>query len=854
MGKLNKKTKAKAYGLKSTFYYGSDVYTSQYGNANEAILTQKIYTNDLVDNLYDERLFDIDSKKQSLLLERANSNDKVPINNPLINRRQDPLNMKANIEKKIFGTTFEDSLHIQIAYNILDIKKILTLNYYDVINSIKSLVRNEKEEDDFVGSINYIYKYNQLNNKVYNEYCDFLDDAQRRLPYFDAFMQYKRNKKGDWINVEEADEYNYNVLRIISLFRQFIAHARLQTEKKQEFKDSDFVIFNSNYLKTKNSELSKIIEDKFSEALKSINANFNANSRTNLRILSDILKVPNDNKLANDYYKFSIYKDNKNLGINIKKLRETVYDLINQETKVREQENDSIRNKINKIFDYLVYLFLTKDSLYVKYVEKLRASANDDEKSDIYYDLAKQFIKTNTYKSVVSSIKKEVKVKNNKGNEIEYKIEMLSPNNFSLFSKSIYYISSFLSIKEKNNLITSLINKFDNISTFLDVFKSINQPIEFDENYKLFNESLEIKKQLRIVQSLSGMRGDPNKPAVYYNDALISMSAKKEELKDIKEYMEVQPKGKKQFRNFIINNVVKSTRFQYIVKYVQPNQIVEIIKNEKVAKSILLTIPEPQLERYRVILNIKQGSKIDVVNSIYNSLSKFNYDVLYVNKDKIENKEKVENIKALVNLYYTIPYLLIKNLVNINAIFIMGFECFERDYYLGNSTNLNLKDNIKVLQLLNIVKENAYSPINPVKRNERKKLHVKRWMEENISEYLNNKIGFGFIRNRTLHMNYVTSAYIYMRDIDINLKEIDENNLPYYDIYQYVVQKKYLEDTKSENVYSQALLKYRTYNKDFTKILYTPFAYNVARYKNLTIKELFYDKYDKKVDEGSNNK
>ena len=52
--------------------------------------------------------------------------------------------------------------------------------------------------------------------------------------------------------------------------------------------------------------------------------------------------------------------------------------------------------------------------------------------------------------------------------------------------------------------------------------------------------------------------------------------------------------------------------------------------------------------------------------------------------------------------------------------------------------------------------------------------------------------------------------------------------------------------------YEELLSKHNTYVKDFTWIINVPFAYNIARYKNLSIKDLFYnEKCKEKIGLGS---
>ena len=89
-----------------------------------------------------------------------------------------------------------------------------------------------------------------------------------------------------------------------------------------------------------------------------------------------------------------------------------------------------------------------------------------------------------------------------------------------------------------------------------------------------------------------------------------------------------------------------------------------------------------------------------------------------------------------------------------------------------------------------------------------------------------------------MHLNFVSNAYKYL-----DLRKMDS----YYDLYQYIVQKDLLDKVKGTNdlweLYKKDVNEYDFYSKNMTKIINLPFAYNLARYKNLTIGDLYNDNY-----------
>lgn len=928
--KYNKPRIAKAYGVKNNILIDDILYTTTFGEGNAHKLSKKTIKDD-VEEIDKESEFKLDSNspKLDVALKRGNSKQ-VDINNPQYRKKADIININPKINKLIFGDEFKnDNIHIQIAYNILDMNKIISLYYYNIVYAINNLVRDiDISDEDFIGMLSYEktfeeynpyikdtgkekYTYEQVKNESESVetpkgFYKFDKYARAAYPYFSVFKCYKGKSDSD---NEESRKYNFNVLRILSFVRQSVAHSTIvhgkkDNEVKETMLNSLYRVNNENSLLPR--DLIDIIDYKLDNDLTKINNNFNKNSIKNLWVLKKILNSNDDQKLLEDYYNFIMYKENKNLGINNTKVRESLFDYYNSKYNINLKKNknyNSCRKKINQIYDYFIYSYLKKNK--DKYIEKLRFAScykyREEEKGKIYHDIAVDFDKyykksyngdkifNLIWESINNNIKNEISV--------DYNIDKISSKNFTLFSKIIYFISYFLETKEKNDLITALINKLDNIASLNNLYKVIKeQNVKYNLNYSMFEEASKIAKELRIIKNLSHMEAKlESAKGIIYIDVLRSLGYEesKEECQKIISSFESEWIGHP-FRNFIVNNIISSNRYKYIVKYINPKYCNKYIKNENLIKHILNDIPDTQLNRYyfRITKCSKEddsSSKENKVNVLYDKLLEVNFDNLSGDLSKFTEfksmktdkktkttheeyeikAEKIEDIKSLVTLYYTVIYLAVKNLVNINSVFIIGFECLERDYAI--SKNLPKKD----------VYSNATSELYLIKGNDQEKdtensalEFYKKKNKHNYKHLLDNvnifnsipKIGeiFSHIRNNVMHMNIVNKAHNYFDEIQLEAhpKSIMGNSVPvYYDLYAYVLERMILEEYREKVIidgknYYNSVKKH--YDKDLLKVLFIPFGYNLARYKNLTIRDLFYDQYkyliEKKINEDSINK
>lgn len=931
---INKPRYAKGAGVKNNFQFGDNVYVSTFGKKNETII-DKVKDNGEVTEINSGYTYDISLNDKKLILNSKilpESHKNLAINNNKVNKKFDSIGLNEAILKEIFQKgEYSDTIHIQVGYNILDMNKIISLYYYNIVYTINHLSRDtyHEMEEDFLGNFNFsssIEKYDSnrnwnfydFNSKAKDRYlyfypfnklrCDKLTDLNNELKELkkeksekeksqnndeiDTKIANKKEEINTLINDEELsqqqDKYNYDVLRILCFVRNSIVHSSIRgsnSEGKYNIKNALYKINNINILP---EDLTQVIDELFEGSLIEINDSFSENAKRNLWIISQLQNKNIDNKLINNYYEYSILKKGKNIGINIKKVRENI---INNDfgTEMNDEEFIENRKKINTVYDFMIYLWLNTAKYYAQYnsfkkpideyiqlLRKQTISKKLEAKDEVYEKIANDFRMTNfDIKTKIVSVIKKSFDENTNISISEEGLKKVSPSDFSLFSKLIYFISYFLSNKEKNELITSLTNKLDNIDSLNKMYSKAaelnnlnTQELDYNEDYKLFNNAEQIASELRIINSLSHMQDfkvinmDDNIESVYglykglYIDALNSLGAYNSESIYLSFMNSNDSKKKKllKIKNFIKINIINSIRFQYIIKYIDPIECQKYIECECLVKSILNQMEDSILIKYYnnlfadIIIEIKD--KQNVVNEIYIKLLSFNY--IYLSNGNLDDNTEIEKIKSLGKLYYTIIYLAVKNLVNVNSIFAIACECYERDYSMvcGN------KDDVygslpKVLKLFNL----SVAGYEGKKNNKKaiKKLKS-RFFDKDNNCIFNNKDIIKIIRNNCLHLTIINNASKYLNDIKLEPQlSRNDNVLPiYYDLYVFILEKTILKEVPIKLIkVENGEAKEKDYNKlvknhpdkDLIKYLLIPFAYNLARYKNLTIRDLFYDQY-----------
>lgn len=863
-----KKSSVKAAGMKSILVSENKMYITSFGKGNSAVLEYEVDNNDYnktqlssKDNSNIE-LCDVDEVNITFSSKHGfESGVKINTSNPTHRSgesssvRGDMLGLKSELEKRFFGKTFDDNIHIQLIYNILDIEKILAVYVTNIVYALNNMLGLENESNnDFMGYLSAKNTYDVFTDpdesdlsknikgnikKSLSKFNDLL--KTKRLGYFGLEEPKTKDKR-----VSEAYKKRvYHMLAIVGQIRQSVFHDK--SNELDEYLYSFIDIIDSEYRET----LDYLIDERFD----SINKGFIQGNKVNISLLIDMMK---DDYEADDiirlYYDFIVLKSQKNLGFSIKKLREKMLDEYG--FRFKDKQYDSVRSKMYKLMDFLLFCNYYRNDVIAgeALVRKLRFSMTDDEKEGIYADeAAKLWGKfRNDFENIADHMNGDVIKELGKADmDFDEKIldsEKKNASDLLYFSKMIYMLTYFLDGKEINDLLTTLISKFDNIKEFLKIMKSsaVDVECELTAGYKLFNDSQRITNELFIVKNIASMR----KPAAsakltMFRDALTILGIDDKITDDrISEILKLKEKGKgiHGLRNFITNNVIESSRFVYLIKYANAQKIREVAENEKVVMFVLGGIPDTQIERYykSCVEFPDMNSSLEAKRSeLARMIKNISFDNFKNVKQQAKGRENVakERAKAVIGLYLTVMYLLVKNLVNVNARYVIAIHCLERDFGLYKEiipelASKNLKNDYRILSqtLCELCDDRDESPNLFLKKNKRLRKCVEVDIN-NADSSMTRKY-----RNCIAHLTVVRELNKYIKDI----RTVDS----YFSIYHYVMQRcitKRENDTKQEDKikYEDDLLKNHGYTKDFVKALNSPFGYNIPRFKNLSIEQLF---------------
>lgn len=891
------KSMAKAAGVKSVFAVENTVYMTSFGRGNDAVLEQKI-----VDTSHEQ--LNIDDPAYQLNVVTMNGYSvtghrgetvSAVTDNPLRRfnggKKDEPeqsvptdmLCLKPTLEKKFFGKEFNDNIHIQLIYNILDIEKILAVYSTNAIYALNNMSADENiENSDFFMKRTTDETFDDFEKKKEStnsrEKADFdafeKFIANYRLAYFaDAFYVNKKNPKGKARNVLREDKELYSVLTLIGKLRHWCVHS--------EEGRAEFWLYKLDELK---DDFKNVLDVVYNRPVEEINNRFIENNKVNIQILGSVYKNTDIAELVRSYYEFLITKKYKNMGFSIKKLRESML----EGKGYADKEYDSVRNKLYQMTDFILYTgYINEDSDRADdLVNTLRSSLKEDDKTTVYCKEADYLWKK--YRESIREVADALdgdNIKRLSKSNIEIQEDKLRKcfisyaDSVSEFTKLIYLLTRFLSGKEINDLVTTLINKFDNIRSFLEIMDELGLDRTFTAEYSFFEDSTKYLAELVALNSfVKSCSFDINAKRTMYRDALDILgikSGKTEEdiEKMIDNILQIDANGDKKLkknnglRNFIASNVIDSNRFKYLVRYGNPKKIRETAKCKPAVRFVLKEIPDAQIERYYEACcpkntalcsaNKRREKLADMIAEIEfeNFSDAGNYQKANVTSRTSEAEIKRKN-QAIIRLYLTVMYIMLKNLVNVNARYVIAFHCVERDTKLYAESGLevgNIEKN----------KTNLTMAVMGVKlENGIIKTEFDKSLAENAANrYLRNARWYKLIldnlkkseravvnefRNTVCHLNAI-------RNININIKEIKEVE-NYFALYHYLIQK-HLEnrfaDKKVERDtgdFISKLEEHKTYCKDFVKAYCTPFGYNLVRYKNLTIDGLFDKNYPGKDD------
>lgn len=769
----------------------------------------------------------------------------------------DLIGLRRQLEQLYFGRTFEDNIHIQLIYSILDIEKILSMHINNIIYEINNLLRNDDDEfEDLFQSLSAEKTYEKfMNPETTNQenakaLFENLMTTPRRAYFGEViYREPKRDRDGKALPMEESEKKRcYYLLALLATLRHSLAHGRTGVTS---------VIYQ---LDTKvRPEARQALNALYAAKINAINKGFvEKASKKNLPLLFGALNVTDQKRreqLARDYYDFNVRKEYKNQGFSIKTLREIILTLPDAAA-LKGQQYDSVRSKLYMLFDFIVFDWYRNhpdkaDAL----VNNLRGALTEEDKVGYYCENATQVwadIKP-AIMSIVpqlsgSHIKDIVSVKMDEG---VLKGVLLNAN-VSSFSKLMYLVTCFQDGKEINDLLTTLINKFEGIASFLQLMEERKMPCTFQPQFRMFTSSKRIAGELRTINAFARMAKPDmaTKRAMFYDAArLLGFKEEKEKLEALIKGMLDKDGGMRlsdgkkdnSFRNFIINNVIESRRFQYLVRYGNPEKLCSLVRNKKVVAHVLKGIPDAQIVRYyNSCLNLKEPFSPKMRDTLQDLIAKVdftNFELIRTNARYASAQDNIEKErqKAIVRLYLTVLHLLVKNLVLVNSRYFIAFHCVERDAATYDSKKYK-----------NLAEEKIRLRDYAMERVEAGALNGRatRYMKQNFAN--SDPVFIWGFRNCVDHLNVVRNADSYIGDI----ARFDS----YFELYHYLLQrllsdmfkaqiakgKNKVEDANPKSLeYIEQIEKHHTYCKDMAKALNVPFAYSLPRYKNLSVNELF---------------
>jgi len=930
---------AKANGLKSTFKLAENTYyMTSFGKNNTADPEKNIVRMN-VENIRNtfsatpisERIVDItgETKKTAQVVLPACSDNQ--------------LHAKDTIEQMYFGKTYTDNIHIQIAYNIMDMKKIFGVYSNNIIYSINNLLE-EREGSDFLGvfytensyqAMNFAdaiiksklltknskYLNLDMNNVWFNKEVSELSSF-RKYVYSRSYANKTSIAKKICICLQE-DFHFFDYATVKKAADQFTLLKRIQ--RSNYF--SDMLCDSAGNYQCKNAQillsilgnlrqesfhenrstsawmfnLEKVLTPERKELLTAlidsrtnhINNHFIENSNKNLNAIFRLFPEKSQADLIVEYYDFSVRKAYKNLGFSVKLLREMLLKTQQELSPLNDKAYDSIRSKLYTMFDFVLYkLYVDNEEQIDQFVRKLRASTSNVEKETLYQQESERTwneIRGQIIDNVIPFIDSIQKQENE--DKLTKRIDQsiidkavphfVNSRDLSYFAKVVYVVASFLDSKEINMFFDALINELENIASFNDVLEQLDMPLDYQEKYRFFERSREEAAGLRFIKSIAKMnktrvavKNDTKtvKLKQYCDAGAVLGEINTEKIKAAfglgDKFNTEEARVDHTFRNFIINNVINSNRFNYVMRFMNPKSARRIMQCESLVAFSLKDIPDTQIERYCKSVNIPFDSANPNYAHMKEQLTYKLLQVQFCNFSKVSNSShqavEKERLKALVGLYLSVLYRIVKSIVRINTSYTIAFAAYERDCVILNrkmGKNLyGLKtDPMGItndfMHMPTVAPSNPHNDfINETKLSKRVCALV------NKNRTLCTNRTYQVYRNIIMHLNAVSAFPQYLE----GLKVVHS----YFDLYHYTVmmllhrqnekEKKRNEKEKKQNekennmILSTAALekydmvrKYQSANKDFIYAINSPLAYNAARYINLSCRTKFEEGFGK---------
>ena len=894
-GEINKSS-AKAAGVKSTFVIkGDELLITSFGRGNQA-LREKSVTGETVTSLRTPEAFGATAEGNRFRIEAkrflTEDRQSITVDNPLINDTHHPgddlIHCREALERRFFGITFKDNIHIQAAYSILDIEKILTVHINNIVYALNNMLRNNGPEySDLIGYLGLDGKYatyesfcgDKRDERLYSRFKALCE--QKQLGYFgieiidpkkSAAEKGKAEKKADKEKPDKhepvcvTEEQFFYMLCLLGQLRQALAHGDNEKAK---------YLYDLSSCKSPAAEKARQVLDMlYEKRVGMLNHRFIDMSKNDLILLFrafSVTKPEDKRRYTKDYYDFVVRKSYKNLGFSVKTLREEIVSGIEEAAIVKDDRYSTVRQKLYRLFDFALFSYYRGDAKAAEeLIDSLRASANALEKARIYVKEARRvwpLVQDQVLNHILPNVTADqinelIKDKVQPGVTQDMIADSLIGNKADYFCEYIYLLTLFLDGKEINDLLTTLINKFENIDSFNSVMAEAGLKTGYIGIFNVFSRSAAVSGELRAINSFARMStesGDAKEIMFIEAARLLGYPESDEKLKEyIKEILSKE-KGPRRFdgnkdfsfRNFIANNVIESTRFRYLVRYGNTEQLSKLAKNTAVVRFVLNGIPDDQIRRYYLScngINYSNAGMDEMRDDLCSRIARVSFtDFSGVKQRPVEGStegEEKQRYVAIIRLYLAVLYLLVKNLVYVNSRYFLAFHCVERDAVL---MGVKLKDENDDRVYAEAAK--VYLQLYPGKK------RVNKYLHDNFEN--SDPWAVTAYRNTVEHLGAVRNAHLYIGDA--------KSFSSYFELYHYLVQRSLISQFEhdkqilsrregpgygkpiiSEEKINPVMLKYFAlvqrygcYCKDMVKALNVPFAYNLPRYKNLSIDGLF---------------
>lgn len=895
----NKKSNVKINGLKTIYVNGQELYFDGFNalsfdtqqNSNGKTLEYVLNKDGKLEHLKNnnKQFFVLPCEQNKYFwVSKSKNNNQRPINgirgralNPLINNKKKLDILQRCLLKHYFGininTESSSNIPIQIVYYVRSIEKLFVLYINEITNSLNNQFYNqnkniEKQIDLFATTYfkdeKYSITYNETKWTKKNEKVEKRNFDQNKLKiekliktiiYFKQFYQniysYLENDQ-DKQKKENENEKIYKILQILS----FIRNNYVLGLFKEDLNDTNDL---KNIVQKNAVELLKTKINEFQQEYQS--AKLYQLSKFILKRINWFIKLKDIDK---EFYDFILNNKVKNFGISIKKIRECI---INKKDKEKYIKQKSIRY-VNMCYDFLIWYFLSKNQcMNNNFLRFLQENKNEElnkiYKQKIYPEIENKYkklfnkLKSQFYDDEFENIIEHYEFKQKLKKLNNTKIESITNNDKTdeppYFTGFVYVICCFLDNKEINEFTNFLIKYLISIKSLINICETnifSNNKLIFKHFYECYStfkpdnisKIINYLYKIQIISNLGKKFDTINENDENDKEKWLEYVYKLFPLSDDK-------KNNKEIKNLLISNIAKSRKFAYVLKHVNLSSSIELFKNKQLVKFIISNqISKQQINKW-FYCNIKKNKKV-----------KQSEDYKIDKIEKLTNQIyelKIDNFKQtqyLFQIYLSILFLFIKSLKRINVLYAMAWITYDQDWYLlKNYYWCPLEKYFKNSDVIHYIHETYddsdykfYITKEMILENDNicgknKKSQIFKKIIENLiqkfDKFMEQKGLIKSIRNSVIHFDIFKAINVYITQYN----SPDPKKITYFNIYQYLFQSnwnKWTENKLHEEINKSFIPNNNNnslYCKKQLKVMNLPFAYCIARYKQLTNEQIF---------------